>query len=81
MELGFMAVMSKQMPSLRSGSQKRHPDPKKTRQVGSNVKVMLTVLFDCEGVIHYEFLRHGQMVNKECYLKVMKGERKQGEKS
>jgi hypothetical protein len=29
-------------------------------------------LFDCEGVIHPEFLPHGQMMNKECYLKVMK---------
>jgi len=33
---------------------------------------MLTVFFDCEGVIHYEFLLHGQMVHKENYLKVMK---------
>jgi hypothetical protein len=45
------------------------------------VKVMLTVLFDSEGVIHYEFLYRGQTVNKECFPKVMKGEKKQGEKS
>jgi hypothetical protein len=32
---------------------------------------MLTVSFDCEGIIHHEFLLRGQMVNKEYYLKVM----------
>jgi hypothetical protein len=36
MELGFTAVMLKQTPSLSSGSQKRHPDPKKAQQVQSN---------------------------------------------
>jgi len=36
------------------------------------MKVMLTVFFDCKGVIHHGFLLHGQMVNKEYYLKVMK---------
>ena len=29
MDLGFTAMMSKQKPILPSGSQKRHPDPKK----------------------------------------------------
>jgi hypothetical protein len=33
---------------------------------------MRTVFFDCEGLIHYEFLCHGQTVNKEYYLKLMK---------
>ena len=33
---------------------------------------MLTVFFDCDGVIRHEFLSHGQMVNKQCYLKVIK---------
>jgi len=32
---------------------------------------MLTVSFDCEGIIHHEFLLRGQTVNKEYYLKVM----------
>jgi hypothetical protein len=36
--------------------------------------VMLTMFFFyCEGIIHHEFLPYGQMVNKEYYLKVMKG--------
>jgi len=46
--------------------------PKMAWQVWSNVKVMLTLCFDCEGIIHYEFLLHDQTVNKEYYLRVIK---------
>ncbi|UYV85017.1 hypothetical protein LAZ67_X004272 [Cordylochernes scorpioides] len=42
------------------------PKPKKARQVRSNVKVLLTVFFDCRGVVHHEFLPQGRTVN---YLK------------
>jgi hypothetical protein len=28
--------------------------------------------FDCEGVIHPEFLPRGQMMSEKCYLKAMK---------
>ena len=48
---------------------------KKARQVRSHVKVMLTVFFDSEGVVHYEFLPQGQIVNKEYYLEVMQRRR------
>ncbi|UYV73654.1 hypothetical protein LAZ67_11000230 [Cordylochernes scorpioides] len=48
------------------------PRPKKARQVRSNVKVLLTVLFDCRGVVHHEFLPQGRTVNKEYYLQVMR---------
>ncbi|UYV73009.1 hypothetical protein LAZ67_10001506 [Cordylochernes scorpioides] len=48
------------------------PRPKKARQVRSNVKVLLTVFFDCRGVVHHEFLRQGRTVNKEYYLQVMR---------
>ena len=44
---------------------------KKTRQVRSHVKVMLTVFFYSEGVVHYEFLPQGRTVNTEYYLEVM----------
>jgi Transposase. len=47
------------------------PNPEKAQQVWCNVKVMLC-FFGCEGVIHYEFLPCGQMVNKEYYLEVMR---------
>jgi len=50
---------------------KMSPRPKKSRQVHSHVKVMLTVFFDSEGVVHYEFLPQGWTVNKEYYLEVM----------
>jgi len=35
------------------------------------MKVML-VFFDCQGVIHYEFVLRGQTVNKEFYVAVLK---------
>ncbi|UYV78768.1 hypothetical protein LAZ67_16002686 [Cordylochernes scorpioides] len=48
------------------------PRPKKARQVRSNVKVLLTVFFDCRGVVHHEFLPQSGTVNKEYYLQVMR---------
>ena len=48
------------------------PRPKKPRQVRSNVKVLLTVFFDCHGAVHQKFLSQGRTVNKEYYLKVMR---------
>ncbi|UYV84904.1 hypothetical protein LAZ67_X003942 [Cordylochernes scorpioides] len=48
------------------------PRLKKARQVRSNVKVLLTVLFDCRGVVHHEFLPQGRTVNKEYYLQGMR---------
>ncbi|UYV83543.1 TTC21B [Cordylochernes scorpioides] len=50
----------------------QEPRPKKARQVQSNVKVLLTVFFDCRGVVHHEFLPQGRTVNKEYYLQVMR---------
>ncbi|UYV71381.1 hypothetical protein LAZ67_8002859 [Cordylochernes scorpioides] len=52
------------------------PRPKKARQVRSNVNVLLTVFFDCRGVVHHEFLPQGRTVNKEYYLQVMRNLRK-----
>ncbi|UYV76625.1 hypothetical protein LAZ67_14001499 [Cordylochernes scorpioides] len=52
------------------------PRPKKARQVRSNVKVLLTVFFDCRGVVHHEFFPQGRTVNKEYYLQVMRNLRK-----
>ena len=45
--------------------------PKKARQVRANVMVLLTVFFDCNGVVHHEFLPQDRTVNKEYYLEVM----------
>jgi len=46
--------------------------PKMAWQVWSNVNVMLTVCFECEGIICHEFQPGGQTVKKEYYLRVMK---------
>jgi len=48
------------------------PRPKKARQVRSNVKVLLTVFFDFNGIVHHEFLPPGRTVNKEYYLEVLR---------
>jgi hypothetical protein len=37
-----------------------------------SVKVVLTVFFDIEGVVHHKFLRQGQTVNRWYYLEVLK---------
>jgi hypothetical protein len=51
---------------------KTSPRPKKkARQMRSHVNVMLTLVFDSESVVHYEFLPQGRTVNKEYYLEVM----------
>jgi hypothetical protein len=47
------------------------PRPKKARMSRSNMKVMLVVFFDWQGVIHYEFIPRGQTVNKEFYVAVL----------
>jgi hypothetical protein len=36
------------------------------------MKVMWSMCFDCEGIIHHEFLPRGQTVNREYHLRVMK---------
>lgn len=63
------------MPTSQQSSEWRvgdEPKPKKPRQSRSKIKVLLTVFFDCEGVVHAEFLPDGQTVNKEYYLQVMR---------
>ena len=36
----------------------RRPKTKKIRQLRSNVKVLLTVFFDCNGLVRHELLPH-----------------------
>ena len=40
-------------------------EPWKACQVRSNVKVFLTVFFDCNDVLDHKFLSQGRKVNKE----------------
>ena len=48
---------------VESKARSEQPIPKKTRQVRSNVKVLLTVFYDCNYVMHHEFLPQGLTVN------------------
>ena len=42
------------------------------RQSRSQVKSMLIIFFDCEGVVNYGFAPRGQTINKEYYVEVLK---------
>jgi len=35
------------------------------------MKVLLVVFFDWKGIVHHEFVPHGQMVNKQLYQEVL----------
>ena len=45
----------------------KHPKEPRSKKVLSNVKILLTVFFVCNGGVHHEFLPHDSMVNKEYY--------------
>ena len=49
----------------------RRAKTEKTHQVRSNVKVLLTVFFNCNGMVPHEFLPPGRTVNKEYYIEIM----------
>ena len=57
---GCMAMTLKSKPNHPNGGIQKSLHRKKARQVGSNVKVLLTV--------HHEFLPQGRTVNTEYYL-------------
>ena len=61
----------KPKPNHPNGSVQMRQDQKNSRQVRSKVKVLLTVYFEYNGVVHHEFLPQGCTVNKEYYLEVM----------
>ena len=65
-------VHSYDIETKAQSSQLQRPRSKKARDVHSNVKVLLSVFCDCNGVVHHEFLRQGRKVNKEYYLEVMR---------
>lgn len=61
---------TKQMSSAWTGE--GEPPLKKARKSPSRVKVMLICFFDCQGIVHYEFLPSGATVNKSVYLGVLR---------
>jgi len=50
--------------------------PKETRMSKSETKTMLIYFFDCQGVVHKEFVPQGQTVNKQHYREVLERLRK-----
>jgi len=48
------------------------PQPKKACQVRSNVKSMLIIFFDIQGIVHKEFIPPGQTINGKFYCEVLK---------
>jgi len=48
------------------------PQPKKVRQVRSNIKSMLICFFDQKGIVHKEFVPPGQTDNAAFYIEVLK---------
>ena len=54
-------------------SQWKHPEkPRAAHLVQSNVKIMLTVFLDCNGVEHDKLLSQSRTVNKEYYIEVIR---------
>ena len=51
--------------------------PKKTRIIKSKAKCMLIVLFECNGVVHKEFIPPDKAVNTTFYVTVLERLRKQ----
>ena len=48
------------------------PGPKKFKVVSSAKKVLMTVFWDCDGLIHMEFLEHGSTVNSDRYIETLR---------
>jgi len=47
------------------------PRPKKVRMSKSKIKLILICFFDCEGIVHNEFVPPGQTVNQTFYQEVL----------
>ncbi|UYV75224.1 hypothetical protein LAZ67_12002973 [Cordylochernes scorpioides] len=53
------------------GRFKNEPRPKKARKAPSKVKVILTVFFDYQGIVHHEFQQQGSTITADSYLGVL----------
>ncbi|KAG2455326.1 MOS1T transposase, partial [Polypterus senegalus] len=63
------------IPETKMRSSKWHtkssPQPKKSRHVRSNTKVMRISFFDIDGLVHHEFVPSGQSVTGVFYVQVL----------
>ncbi|UYV63067.1 hypothetical protein LAZ67_2003045 [Cordylochernes scorpioides] len=55
---------------------KNEPRPKKARKAPSKVKVMLTVFFDYQGIVHHDFQQQSSTITADSYLGVLSRLRK-----
>ncbi|GFS22764.1 transposase [Elysia marginata] len=51
---------------------KNSPAPKKFKVVASARKVLLTIFWDMEGIVHVEFLEQGTTINSERYVSTLR---------
>ncbi|GFR69698.1 histone-lysine N-methyltransferase SETMAR [Elysia marginata] len=51
---------------------KNSPAPKKFKVVASARKVLLTMFWDMEGIVHIEFLEQGKTINLERYVSTLR---------
>jgi len=49
------------------------PRPKKLKFRSSNIKTVLIIFFDCQGIVHEEFVPEGKTENAEFYKGVLDG--------
>ena len=65
------AMTLKPKPNQPNGSVQKSQDRKKHIKFGQCVKVLLTIFFDCSGVVHHEFFPQGRTNKKKCCIEVM----------
>jgi len=70
MKRGVFNVTRKKKDRAHSGKHRIHLSRKKARMSRPQVKTMPVCFFDHKGIVHYEFIAQGQMVNQQCYLEV-----------
>ncbi|UYV79002.1 hypothetical protein LAZ67_17000616 [Cordylochernes scorpioides] len=66
---GFDSETTQQASEWRFKNESR---PKKARKAPSKVKVMLTVFFDYQGIVHHEFQQQGSTITADSYLGVLR---------
>ncbi|UYV74865.1 hypothetical protein LAZ67_12001525 [Cordylochernes scorpioides] len=66
---GFDSEATQQASEWRFKNEQR---PKKARKAPSKVKVMLTVFFDCQGIVHHQFQQQGSTITADSYLGVLR---------
>ncbi|UYV71570.1 hypothetical protein LAZ67_8003713 [Cordylochernes scorpioides] len=69
MDLGFDSESTQQASEWRF---KNEPRPKKARKTPSKVKVMLTVFFDYQGIVHHDFQQQSSTITADSYLEVLR---------